>query len=292
MISSRMESSLLRKYFLVIIVTVILAGCSESESPRQINNEIILATTTSTQDSGLLDFLLPLFQEDTGFVVKTIAVGTGKALKMAEEGNADVLLVHAPAAEKELLNKGFGINRTLVMHNDFIIVGPKDDPAGINGIQSPLEALKMINNTAATFASRGDDSGTHKKEMLYWNDLGITPTGSWYLESGQGMAATLRIASEKSGYTITDRATYLANLHILDLAIHVQGDPSLLNIYHVIEVNPQEWPVVNHIGAQAFSSFLVADDTQELIGNYGIEQYGQPLFFPDAGKSETDLGLD
>jgi tungstate transport system substrate-binding protein len=223
-----MESSLLRKYFLVIIVTVILAGCSESESPRQINNEIILATTTSTQDSGLLDFLLPLFQEDTGFVVKTIAVGTGKALKMAEEGNADVLLVHAPAAEKELLNKGFGINRTLVMHNDFIIVGPKDDPAGINGIQSPLEALKMINNTAATFASRGDDSGTHKKEMLYWNDLGITPTGSWYLESGQGMAATLRIASEKSGYTITDRATYLANLHILDLAIHVQGDPSLI----------------------------------------------------------------
>lgn len=287
-----MENPLLRNIILIMTVIIVLCGCSEADPRRQVKNEIILATTTSTQDSGLLDYLLPIFQEDTGFVVKTIAVGTGKALKMAEEGNADVLLVHAPTAEKELLNNGYGINRTLVMHNDFIIVGPKDDPARIKGIQSPFEALTEINNTAATFTSRGDDSGTHKKEMSYWNDLGITPIGSWYLESGQGMAATLRIASEKSGYTITDRATYLANLHILDLAIHVQGDPSLLNIYHVIEVNPQEWPIVNHIGAQAFSSFLVADNTQELIGNYGIEQYGQPLFTPVAGKSETDIGLD
>lgn len=277
---------------LILSATIIICACNQAEPQSQENIEIILATTTSTRDSGLLDYLLPIFQEKTGFVVKTIAVGTGKALAMAEEGNADVILVHAPAAEKALVDKGLGINRTLVMHNDFIIVGPDDDPASIKGIQSPLEALEKISYSGAVFVSRGDDSGTHKIEQAYWSDLGVTPAGTWYLESGQGMANTLRIASEKSGYTLTDRATYLANQEILDLVILVQGDPSFINIYHVIEVNPKKWPNVNSNGAQAFSSFLVAEDTQDLIGNFGIERFGQPLFFPDAGKSETDLGLE
>lgn len=281
-----------KKHILPIALIFILSACGQSEPQIQGNNEIILATTTSTQDSGLLDYLLPVFQEDTGYIVKTIAVGTGKALAMAEEGNADVLLVHAPTAEKELLDEGFGINRTLVMHNDFIIVGPGDDPAGVKGIQSPLEALGKISESGAAFVSRGDDSGTHKMELAYWSDLGITPAGSWYLESGQGMGNTLRIASEKSGYTLTDRATFLVNRVFLDLEILVQGDPSFLNIYHVIEVNPEKWPNVNQAGAQAFASFLVAADTQDLISTYGIDRYSQPLFFPDAGKTETDLGLD
>lgn len=275
-----------------IVLLIWLNGCVESETQTQNRPEVILATTTSTQDSGLLDYLLPIFQQETGYVVKTIAVGTGQALKMAEEGNADVLLVHAPPAEKELVEKGFGVNRTLVMHNDFVIVGPNDDPANILGLQSPLEALSAISDAGATFISRGDDSGTHKKELAYWQDLAISPAGDWYLESGQGMAATLRIAFEKSGYTLTDRATFLANQHILDLVVLVESDPSFLNIYHVIEVNPQEWPHVNHQGAEAFVSFLVSDQIQDFIGSYGFDQYGQSLFIPDAGQTERDLGIE
>jgi tungstate transport system substrate-binding protein len=280
----------IRNWFLTIVL--LLSGCVQAGTTSQDKPDIILATTTSTQDSGLLDYLLPLFYQETGFVVKTIAVGTGQALKLAEEGNADVLLVHAPSAEKELMEKGDGIKRTLVMHNDFVIVGPKDDPAQISGIRSPSEAFHMIHDSAATFVSRGDDSGTHKKEMAYWNKLGILPSGNQYLESGQGMASTLRIASEKSAYTITDRASYLANQHILDLEIFIEGDPSLLNVYHVIEVNPEKWPNINHAGAKAFTSFLISPDTQERIGDFGLEKFGQPLFFPDAGKTERELGIE
>lgn len=280
--------------FFVILGNILAAGCTPSSEPVAdgSKNEIILATTTSTQDSGLLDFLLPKFHADNDYLVKTIAVGTGKALKMAEDGNADVLLVHAPSSEVALVEKGFGIDRTLIMHNDFVIVGPADDPAGISGMEAVTDAFQSILNSESKFVSRGDDSGTHKKELELWIKIGQQPHGDVYLESGQGMAATLRIASEKGGYTLTDRATYLANKEHIDLEILIEGDGRLLNIYHVISVNPDKWPQVNFAGAQTFSAFLISSDTQKMIGEFGIEQYGQPLFFPDAGKTASDFGLE
>jgi len=277
-----------------ILAVITASGCAANSEPiaKGDKNEIILATTTSTQDSGLLEFLLPEFHAENGFLVKTIAVGTGKALKMAEDGNADVLLVHAPPAEIELVENGFGIDRTLIMHNDFVIAGPSDDPGEISGMKTAIDAFERILNTGSTFVSRGDDSGTHKKELQFWKDINAQSEGENYLESGQGMAATLRIASEKGGYLLTDRATYLANQEFLDSVILVEGDPKLLNIYHAISVNPDKWPEVNYSGAQAFTSFLISENTQQLIGEFGIDQYGQPLFFPDADKTESDLGTD
>ena len=195
--------------------------------------DLILATTTSTQDSGLLDVLIPLFEDQTGYVVKTVAVGTGQALKMGEEGNADVLLVHAPASEKQLVDAGYAIERQLIMHNDFVIVGPANDPAGIKGVKTAVEAFQKISAAGAPFISRGDDSGTNKMELTLWGNANVTPEGAWYEESGQGMGATLRIATEKAAYTLTDRATYLANKDTLDLEILVEGDPALLNVYQV-----------------------------------------------------------
>ncbi|MEN6481476.1 MAG: substrate-binding domain-containing protein [Anaerolineaceae bacterium] len=253
--------------------------------------ELILATTTSTRDSGLLDVLLPLFEAQTGFMVKMVAVGTGEALKMGEEGNADVLLVHAPASELELMDKGFGLSRDLIMHNDYVIVGPADDPAGIKGLTSANDAFAKIAETKSVFISRGDDSGTNKKELAIWAAVNITPEGDWYVESGQGMGDTLRIASEKIGYTLTDRATYLAQSDTLELEIDVEGDPTLLNIYHVIVVNPEKWPKVNVDGAKAFAAFLTSPETQAVIGQFGVDKFGSPLFFPDAGKDESSLGL-
>lgn len=253
--------------------------------------ELILATTTSTRDSGLLDVLLPLFEAQTGFTVKMVAVGTGEALKMGEEGNADVLLVHAPASELELMDKGFGLSRDLIMHNDYVIVGPADDPAGIKGLTSANDAFAKIAETKSVFISRGDDSGTNKKELAIWAAVNITPEGDWYVESGQGMGDTLRIASEKIGYTLTDRATYLAQSDTLELEIDVEGDPTLLNIYHVIVVNPEKWPKVNVDGAKAFAAFLTSPETQAVIGQFGVDKFGSPLFFPDAGKDESSLGL-
>ena len=250
---------------------------------------IILATTTSTQDSGLLDMLVPMFEDQSGYFVKVIAVGTGQALKMGEEGNADVLLVHAPAAEKVLIENGSAVDRRLVMHNDFIIVGPPSDPAAISGEADPHEAFSMIAETGSRFVSRGDDSGTNKKELKIWTDANIDPQSSDYLESGTGMAATLRIASEKAGYTLTDRATYLSQQDTLDLDVIVEGHPTLLNLYHVMSVNPESWSVVNYAGAQAWTEFLLDDSTQEEIGIFGVEEFGQALFFPDAGKSEDDF---
>jgi tungstate transport system substrate-binding protein len=291
------QSHILVGLLYVLFTAVFLTACSgrsvsNNLSSAPTNKQVILATTTSTQDSGLLDFLLPIFHEQSDYIVKTIAVGTGKALKMAEEGNADVLLVHAPSAEKELMENGFGINRYLIMHNDFIIVGPPSDPTQIKAISSASRAFEKINNTQSTFVSRGDNSGTHKKESSYWQELGISPGSDWYIESGQGMGATLRIASEKSGYTLTDRATFLANQEALDLSILVEGDNSLLNVYHAIVVNPQKWPRVNFEGAEVLASFFISQDIQDLIGSFGVDQYGQPLFIPDADKTESDLGLD
>ena len=259
--------------------------------PAPAITELILATTTSTADSGLLDELLPVFETQTGYKVKMVAVGTGAALAMGEEGNADVLLVHAPASEEELMAKGFGLTRELVMHNDFIIVGPADDPAGIKGSAKTADAMAKIAEAKAPFASRADDSGTHKKELALWKAASITPEGDWYLQTGQGMGDTLKIASEKFGYTLTDRATYLALKDTLELEILFEGDPTLLNIYHVIVVNPDKWPKVNLEGAKAFSDFMLSSETQALIGEFGVAKYGAPLFFPDAGKDPASLGL-
>lgn len=251
---------------------------------------VILATTTSTQDSGLLDVLVPAFEEPTGFNVKVVAVGSGQAMTMGAECNADVLLVHSPAAEEEFMAAGNGVDRRLVMHNDFVVVGPAADPAGIKGMASAPEAFAKIAEPEATFVSRGDTSGTHAKELGIWKKAEITPQGAWYLESGQGMGATLTIASEKGAYTLTDRATYLATKDNLALDILVEGDASLLNVYHVISVNPEKCSAVNTTGATSWADFLVSPGGQAMIGEYGVEEYGQPLFVPDAGKSEDELG--
>jgi ABC-type tungstate transport system, permease component len=258
-------------------------------APKQKN--IILATTTSTQDTGLLDVLIPIFEKETGYFVKTIAVGSGQAMAMGQKGEADVLLVHSPDAEKKFIADGFGVNRQLVMHNDFIIVGPAADPAKIKGTKSSAEALKLIANANALFVSRGDNSGTHAKEKTLWKKADITPVGQkWYQETGLGMGQTLNVAAEKKGYTLADRGTYLSLKKNLGLDILVEGDSALLNIYHVIEVNVDKWPKVNVAGAKAFADFMVSKNTQKIIKTFGIDKFGSPLFFPDAGKKVEDLG--
>lgn len=278
-------------FSLLIVFSLALGACAPATPAAPSNPNLILATTTSTQDSGLLDVLVPLFEKETGYKVQTVAVGTGQALTMGEEGNADVLLVHAPASEVTFMQNGFGKDRALVMHNDFMIVGPASDPAGVKG-KSIMDTLKAIYEKGTTFVSRGDDSGTHKAELSLWKKAELDPKGqAWYLESGQGMGATLTIASEKGAYTLTDRATYLANRANLQLDILVEGDKSLLNIYHVITVNPDKWPKTNYDGAVAFLKFMTESSTQEVIGKFGVEKFGQPLFYPDGGKTDVDLGL-
>ncbi len=258
------------------------------------NPTLILATTTSTQDSGLLDVLIPLFQQQTGYNVKVVAVGTGQALQMGQQGNADVLLVHAPSSEKTYMDGGFGKDRFLVMHNDFIIVGPSTDPAGIRGDSDAIDAFKKIASSSSPFISRGDQSGTNTKELSIWKSAGLDPAGqkpAWYMESGQGMGATLTIASEKQAYTLTDRATYLANKSNLQLDLLVEKDSSLLNVYHVITVNPDKWPKVNYEGALAFARWITSPATQDVIGKFGVDKFGQPHFVPDATKTDAELGL-
>lgn len=270
---------------------------SQTSAPE--NRELILSTTTSTQDSGLLDVLIPLFEKKTGYQVKPIAVGTGQALAMGEKGDADVMLVHAPKSEMELVDKGAAINRQLVMHNDFIIVGPASDPAGIKNAKDSVEAFRAIAEKQAVFISRGDDSGTNKKELEIWKKAGLEkPEGKWYQSTGQGMGATLDVASEKAAYTLADRATYLAKKDKLQLEILKEGDPSLLNIYHVMQTNPEyvrknnpnAARMINVEGAKAFVDFMVDPETQKVIGEFGKDRFGQPLFFPDAGKDESALG--
>jgi len=252
---------------------------------------IILSTTTSTQDSGLLDVLIPIFEKNTGYFVKTIAVGSGQAMAMGQKGEADVLLVHSPAAEKKFVAEGYGINRRIIMHNDFVIIGPPGDSAKIKGIKLASEAFKKIALANALFLSRGDNSGTHAKEKTIWKAARINPEGEkWYQETGLGMGQTLNVAAEKKGYTLADRGTYLALKKNLGLDILVEGDAILLNVYHVIEVNPTKWPKVNAAGGKAFANFMVSKETQDIIKIFGVEKFGSPLFFPDAGKKEEDLG--
>jgi tungstate transport system substrate-binding protein len=260
----------------------VLAVSSFAEAPP--TKDIILATTTSTVDSGLLDVLLPVFENQTGYRVKTISVGTGQALAMGEKGEADVLLVHAPDSEKKLVDAAAVTNYQPVMHNDFIVAGPPDDPAGIKGKPS-VEAFAAIAAKKALFISRGDDSGTHKKELSIWKKAKVSPEGQpWYQETGQGMGATLLMASEKNAYTLTDRATFLAQKPNIKMEILTAGDPALLNIYHVMEVNAEKFTKVNAQGARAFVEFMIDPKTQEMIGKFGKEKFGEPLFFPDAGK--------
>lgn len=275
-------------FLFLLIGLFVLVSCNPASSQ---NKALLLVSTTSTQDSGLLDVLLPGFTEQTGYNVQLVAVGSGQALKLGEQGNADVILLHSPVAEKEFMANDFGIDRRLVMHNDFVIVGPVSDPAGIRG-QTPVEALESIYASRLTFVSRGDDSGTHVKELALWKNAGLDPAGQdWYLETGQGQGATLSIASEKGGYALTDRGTFLAYKANVDLEILVEGDPFLLNVYHVITVNPAKWPRVNLEGAQAFAEFIISPQGQQVIAGFGLEQYGQPLFFSDADKTDADLGL-
>jgi tungstate transport system substrate-binding protein len=256
------------------------------------NPNLILATTTSTQDSGLLDVLIPAFEAQSGFKVQTVAVGSGAALTLGQQGNADVLLVHSPASEVTFMSNGYGSDRRLVMHNDFIIVGPANDPAGVKTATSAVDAIQKIAASGTQFISRGDASGTNAKELALWKSANITPSGqAWYVESGTGMGATLTIASEKGAYTLSDRATFLANQTNLQLALLYEGDNALLNIYHVIVVNHDKWPSTNLDGAIAFANYVTSPAGQALIGSFGVDKYGQKLFIPDAGKTDASLGL-
>ena len=271
--------------------TVLLCACSAAEPQGQEkteNQEIILATTTSTQDSGLLDEILPVFEEETGFRVSVVSVGSGEAMTMGENGEADVLLVHSPAAEKEFVAGGHADadGRMDVMYNDFILAGPKDDPAGIasSSPNDAVSAFQTLADTRSVFISRGDESGTHAKELAIWEACGIQPEGDWYVEAGTGMGAVLEMANEMLGYTLSDRATWL-NLGLdEDLMIVCEKDSSgiLYNQYGVICVNPEKNENINHEGAKAFQEWIVSDEAQKLIGEYGVEKFGSPLFTPDA----------
>lgn len=269
-------------------LTLTLAGW-HLPVPAAAGQAVILSTTTSTQDSGLLDVLVPMFEKQTGYTVKTISVGTGQALALGAKGEADVCLVHAPDSEKKYVTDGLLLNRRLVMHNDYIIVGPADDPAKIKGLSHAVDALKRIAEANATFVSRGDNSGTHQLEKKLWGEAKLQPSGTWYLQAGQGMGATLGIASEKRGYAVTDRGTFLAFQKRVQLVNLVEKDRILLNIYSVLEANAAKFPRVNAAGGKAFSDFMVSREVQEIIKTFGVDKFGEPLFFPDAGKREEAL---
>ncbi len=275
---------------LFAFMLLVLAACGNSNDTKDTASkekkqeakaaptEMILATTTSTQDSGLLDVLLPMFEKEYNVKVKPIAVGTGQALEMGTKGEADALLVHAPAAEKAVVDAGDAINYKRVMYNDFVLVGPKANPAGVSGddIQA---AFKKLAETKSVFISRGDDSGTDKKEKGIWTVLNIKPAGDWYVSTGQGMGQTLQVAAEKKGYVLTDRATWLAQEKNLgDMQIVVEGGKDLMNIYHVMQVNPEKHDKVNSKDAEKFVKFMIDPKTQDVIENFGKKEYGQSLF--------------
>jgi tungstate transport system substrate-binding protein len=274
-----------RHALLIALVLAILPLSAEAQRPP-----VILSTTTSTQDSGLLDVLVPLFERQTGYTVKTIAIGTGQALALAGRGEADVVLAHAPALEKKYIADGKMLNRRLVMYNDFVIIGPAEDPAKIKGMTKAADAMKAIAATGSRFVSRGDNSGTHNLEKELWKLAGVEPQSGWYIESGQGMGATLGIADDRKAYTLTDRGTYLAFQKRVRLPILLEGDRPLLNLYSVMEVNPANGPKVNTAGGKAFADFMVSADVQKVVKTFGVDKYGQPLFVPVAGTKEEDVG--
>jgi tungstate transport system substrate-binding protein len=272
------------KIFLKLAATLLIVLNCLSYSAQASEKQILMATTTSTDNTGLLDYLAPKFAAATGIELKWVSTGTGKALKLGENCDADVLLVHAPAAEKKYIKAGYGINRRQIMYNDFVLIGPPSDPAGIKG-KSVAKALMAIKEKKANFISRGDDSGTNKKELSLWESISLKPEKeNWYIQAGQGMLATIMVAAERSGYTLTDRGTYIkyeANNHgHPPLKILVQGDPLLLNQYSVIEVNPERCPEVKNALAKKWSGWLVSPEGQKAIGDYRM--LNKQLFTPNA----------
>lgn len=284
----------MRTLKVMILLALILSACggSAGDSSQETQFDISdfegggmlrLATTTSIENSGLLDQLLPEFEEHFEMEIQIIAVGTGQALQLGEDGNVDVLLVHAPSLEQAYMDDDHGIRREPVMYNDFVIVGPADDPAGVAGMDDAAEAFEAIAEAEATFVSRGDDSGTHTKEKALWEAADISTEGEWYVSAGQGMGAVLQMAEELEAYTLTDRATYLAlTLTGLELELLVEGDPDFFNPYHVIVVNPAKSENIAVEAAQAFTEWLISVETQEFIGQFGLDEFGSPLFIPDS----------
>jgi len=267
-----------------LILCVFFSGVILILAGRGKKPQLTLATTTSVQDSGLLDVLLPPFEEENRCKVRVIAVGTGQAIRLAKEGNADIILVHDPAREEIFVKEGYGVRRYNVMYNDFVIVGPEEDPAHIKGGKEGAKALRRIAQSKSTFISRGDDSGTHIKEKELWRAAGIEPSGSWYVEGGTGMVGTLRIANEKRTYTLTDRGTYLAHTKELNLTILVEGDDNLRNLYSIIPLSKKKHPQVNFHLAMRLVKFITGSEGQNIISSYGQKEYGQPLFFPLASS--------
>jgi len=284
-----MKKKSLALILILLFAFTSLAGCASkkaADTPTQPAAEKVLkmATTTSTQDSGLLDVLVPEFKKDTGYTLNVIAVGSGQAMEMGAKGDVDVLLVHSRAAEDKFVADGFGVNRKDVMHNDFIVIGPANDPAKIKGMTDSVAAFKKIAESKSTFLSRGDKSGTNTKELSIWTKAEITPAGDWYKNVGKGMGDTFRMADEMKGYTLIDRATYLALKDKYKLEIMVEKDKPLLNPYGVISVNKYKFTNVDMEGANKFGEWITSEKIQKLIADFGKDKYGQSLFIPDAVK--------
>jgi len=263
----------------MVFASLVLTACGPSDQSK----ELVLATTTSTENSGLLDYIMPKFQADTGIEVKVIAVGTGKALRMAQDGDVDLLMVHAKQAEEAFIAAGYGLERVEFMYNDFIFVGPIEDPAGLSKLTNVNEVMHALADTSLPFLSRGDDSGTNKKELVLWKAAGIRPGGDHYRELGQGMGKTLQIANELQAYTLIDRGTWLSYMGKVDLKILFEGTPPLNNQYAMIVVNPERYPDRNQAGSERLVEWLVSDKGQQLIGDFKVQ--GQILFKPNAGQS-------
>lgn len=285
-----MKRKSLALIIMLLFAFVSLAGCGSNETAQTPDAATLpgegktlkLATTTSTQDSGLLDVLVPEFEKDTGYTMNVIAVGSGAAMEMGAKGDVDVLLVHSRAAEDKFVADGDGVNRKDVMHNDFIVIGPADDPAQIKGMTDSAAAFKKIAESQATFLTRGDKSGTHNKELSLWKQAELTPEGDWYKNVGKGMGDTFRMADEMNGYTLIDRATYLSLKENYKLEILVEGDAPLLNPYGVIAVNKDKFPNVDLDGANMFIDWITSEKAQKMILEFGKEKNGTSLFFPDA----------
>ena len=270
---------------LVVALLGMHAGCSGSNEGSR---ALVLATTTSTRDSGLLDVLVPRFERQSGVEVKVVAVGSGQALELGRRGDADVLLSHAPEAEEDFVAEGYGTERRRIMHNEFVLLGPDEDPAGARDSKSVVDAFGRIARTESPFVSRGDDSGTHRKELEIWHEAGIDPGGAWHLDAGAGMAEVLRMADQKRAYTLADRGTFLSHRGNLDLRVALEPDSLLANPYSVILVSPTRHPHVNHEAARKFAEFLLSAEVQRSIGEFGVEELGEPLFIPVSSSAGQD----